>query len=373
MLANVAEDLASLDPHIAGWDALAVENERPYCAPGWMLAWWREARSGDARLRVVLVLDGDDLVGVGPFFAQVGRFGLVEMRLLAAGFCHRVGLLARRGLEAPVAEAVAQALCEMRPTPASVVFEGMDATDAWPELIAQSWPARRSPRLRLDLTMRAPAIDLAGGYEPWLERRERKFRKEARRTGRRMEEQGVHGGIYSDGAAIEELLRLHEVRWENRGGSNVQDSARRVIAGAAEDLGRRGRLKVAMLVGPDGPVAAELVVQAGSTAAFWGGGFDPGWAPFAPGTQAMLLALEDLAGTGARLADLGGGAHEYKWRLADADRPIAWHTLFPRGWRHPLIRARLAPKHLRVRLRPFVRSSPRLHRLTRSLRRHPPT
>ena len=195
MRAIIAEDLESLAPHIDAWDALAVTQGRPFCAPAWMLSWWREARTGDARLRVVIVSDEHGLAGVGPFFAQVGPLGLVEMRLLAAGFCHRIGPLARPGQEESVAPAMAETLAAVRPSPASVVFEGMDRDDPWPELIAAGWPARRPPRLRTDGTMDAPAIELGGAYEEWMERRGRKFRKEARRTARRLEEEQVRGEI----------------------------------------------------------------------------------------------------------------------------------------------------------------------------------
>ena len=95
----VVEDRESLEPYLDAWDALAVEHSRPFCAPAWMLSWWSEARTGDARLRVVLVSDEQGLAGVGPFFAEVGPLGLVEMRLLGAGFCHRIGPLARAGAE----------------------------------------------------------------------------------------------------------------------------------------------------------------------------------------------------------------------------------------------------------------------------------
>jgi CelD/BcsL family acetyltransferase involved in cellulose biosynthesis len=358
MRATIAEDLESLGPSLAAWDALAVEGDRPFCAPAWMLSWWQEGRTGDARLRIVLVSDGQGLAGVGPFFAQVGPLGLVEMRLLAAGFSHRIGLLARRGLEEPVAAAMADALAGMQPRPASVVFEGIDRDDPWPELIAAAWPARRAPRLRTDATMDAPAIELDGAYEDWMERRGRKFRKEARRTARRMQEEEVHGRICGEVQAIDSLLRLHHTRWEERGGSNVGPAARGVIARAADGLGPEGRLIVALLEGPEAPVAAELVVVAGGAAAFWGGGFDPDWASFAPGTQAVLLALRDLAEHGVKLADLGGGGDEYKRRLADGDRPLVWRTLFPRGVRYPLLRARLGPKHLAQGLRRLARRLP---------------
>jgi hypothetical protein len=28
-----------------GWDRLAVATARPFAAPGWLLPWWRSARS----------------------------------------------------------------------------------------------------------------------------------------------------------------------------------------------------------------------------------------------------------------------------------------------------------------------------------------
>ena len=118
---------------------------------------------------------------------------------------------------------MAATLAAMNPRPASVVFEGMDCDDPWPELIAAGWPARRPPRLRTDGTMDAPAIELGGAYEEWMERRGRKFRKEARRTARRLEEEQVRGEISGESEAIEALLRLHHARWEGRGGSNVGD------------------------------------------------------------------------------------------------------------------------------------------------------
>ena len=371
--ALVVEREEELTPYLGAWDALASAAGRPFCTPAWMLAWWREGRTGDARLRVVLVLNpSGELVGVGPFFAQVGRLRLAEYRLLGAGFSHRIGPLARRGREREVAATIATALAAATPRPASVVFEGLDATDRWPELVAVGWPGRRRPRVRTDVTMDAPTIALDADYDAWMDRRERKFRKEARRTARRLEEDGVHGRVSADEDAVAALACLHEARWAGRGGSNVGPEAQRVIAAAARALGDdEGRLAVVLLEGPDGPVAAELVLRAGDVVAFWGGGFDPEWARHAPGTQAMLVALEAAAGRGVCEADLGGGAHDYKRRLADRNRPLAWRTVFPPGSRAPLIAVRLAPKHLRLACRRYARRLPqqRQAQIRRVLRR----
>jgi CelD/BcsL family acetyltransferase involved in cellulose biosynthesis len=367
----VIDDLDLIAPHLGAWDALAVANGRPYCAPGWMLSWWREARSGDARLRLVLVLDGDELAAVGPFFAQVGPLGLVEMRLLAAGFCHRIGVLARLGREASVAPAIARALAEMQPRPASVVFEGIDAEDPWPELIAAAWPARRRPRLRTDGVMDAPTIELGGSYEQWFARRDGKWRANARRTARRLSEREAHETVSADEHAIDALLGMHQASWHGRGGSGLDEAARRVIVAAARELGAEDRLAVALLESPDGPIAADLVVRAGTVAAGWTKGFDAAWTSYAPGMQAMLLALRHLAEQGVLTVDLGGGPDAYKQRLADGNSPLVWRTLFPRGARYPLMRMRLARKHLFFALRKLARRLPRERRAQlKQLRRH---
>lgn len=364
----VVTDEAELAPYLDGWDRLAIAARRPFCAPAWMLAWWREGRSGKTVLRVVLVLDGERLIGVGPFFGQIS-YGLTELRLLGAGFSHRIGPLAEPGEEARVATAIAETVASLKPRPASVVFEGVDAEDPWPDLLAEAWSGRR-PRLRTDSVMEAPVIHLDGSDDAWMERRTRNFRKLARRTSKRLGETDVTSRIGADEAAVKGFLHLHRLRWDQRGGSNLDDSAERVIAAAATEMGA-GRLEIILLEGPEGPVSAELMLRTGPVAAIWATGFDPDWSQYAPGLQVRLVTLRAAARHGVQLVDLGGGAAEYKVRMADGDMPIAWRTLFPAGLRYPMIRLRLAPKHLRQAARRAAHRLPdrQLERLKRLLRR----
>jgi CelD/BcsL family acetyltransferase involved in cellulose biosynthesis len=353
----VLDDEGALAPHLAAWDQLAVACERPFCLSAWMLSWWGEANEAGGELRIVLVFDDDDsLIGVGPFFAST-TVGLIELRLLAAGFSHRIGPLAQPGEEDRVATALAQTLAAMDPAPASVVFEGIDTADSWPRRIADRWPGP-SPRLRTDALMDAPVVELDGDFAGWIGRRSRNFRKSAKRRAQRLQEAGVSPRSASDPEAIEALLALHHARWLERGGSDVDSAAERVVAAAAERLEGQDRLEVVLLEGPDGPISAELVVHAGNAATFWSGGFDPDWSRLAPGTQGILAALEGAAERGTRVADLGGGSDDYKRRLSDTNQPIAWQTLFPRGYRYPLIRLRLAPKHIWHGLRKANKSLP---------------
>lgn len=352
----VLDDEVALAPYLSAWDEIAVACGRPFCLPAWMLSWWQEADEANGALRVMLVFDGETVIGVGPFFAS-STLGLTELRLLGAGFSHRIGPLARPGEEDRVAAALAEALTTVEPTPASVVFEGIDATDAWPQRIAEHWPGA-TPRLRTDAAMDAPVVELDADYQGWLGRRSRNFRKSAKRRANRLEEEGVQPRVSCEPEAVEALLRLHHSRWEERGGSGVDEAAERVVAAAAGRLDGQERLEVLLLEGPEGPISAELIVHAGTTATFWSGGFDPAWSKLAPGTQGILAALERAAERGTRVADLGGGGDEYKGKLADTNQPIAWQTLFPRGFRYPLIRLRWAPKHARHAVRKAARGLP---------------
>ena len=69
-------DEAALAPHLADWDRLAVARRQPYSAPAWMLAWWRNVAPPGAALSVVVVREGDEAIGVAPFYATRTRGGL---------------------------------------------------------------------------------------------------------------------------------------------------------------------------------------------------------------------------------------------------------------------------------------------------------
>src|ERR1700742_2726519 len=69
---TILDDRAAVEPHRAGWDALAVACARPYCAPDWMLSWWDHARPAGAELRVVVAVDDGELIAVAPLWRGSG-------------------------------------------------------------------------------------------------------------------------------------------------------------------------------------------------------------------------------------------------------------------------------------------------------------
>jgi CelD/BcsL family acetyltransferase involved in cellulose biosynthesis len=370
------------DPHDAEairgqWDQLAVAAGRPYCSPAWMLSWWARARTGDARLRTIVIRDRSSVLAIAPFFAQVGRLGLTEYRLLAAGISHRIGVLWREGHELALAEPLGDALSRLHPRPSSIVWEGIDARDESP---ARSAPALSGPagvKLRRDAALDAPTIHLAGrSFEEWLDATSNNFRKGILKDRRNLaKSRGTIRRTRSGDeleADLATLARLHHARWADRGGSGFFDarmvSMLRDVAGylLATD---RFRLYVVELEGT--PIGVTVCVAAGGTVAPWGIGMDNAHARLSPTRLALVSAVEEACERGERWFDLGGGAEPYKLRFADHNEPVVWMTQFPRGVRYPLARAQLLPKHVRYRLRDLARRLPaeRQQQLKRIVRR----
>ncbi|HEX4838532.1 MAG TPA: GNAT family N-acetyltransferase [Solirubrobacteraceae bacterium] len=374
--AELVDDLGALERHREPWDRLAVELAQPYCAPAWMLASWRHAVSGTAVLRSVAVWDGGELVGLAPYFAQIGRAGLAEYRIMGAGGAHRIAPLALPGREQEVAGAIAQTIAAATPRPSSFLLEGVDLASHWPALVRAAWPGALRPRLRSGYVLSAPTLSLEDrDYERWFAERSANFRQQMRRKGRRLAARGGRIRLASGDAEVrsdlEAMVRLHHLRWASRGGSGVMSAGvEAALREAVPQLcaGERARL---WTIEADGePVCVQLFVAAGGRIVYWGGGFDPAWEDVHPAQLAILAAVEDAFSRGERQLDFGGGDQPYKWRFANRDEPVAWISLFPRNRRYPLTRLQLLPKESRQAVRSQARRLPpfwqdRLRRLTR--------
>lgn len=348
--ARLYEDAAELEPLRPDWDALAIRCRAPFAAPAWAESWWRHLAPSGSELAVVAVHDGDRLIGLAPLYAS-RRLGVSELRLLGGGFASRLGLLADAGREEAVAAAVAEALSAAPRRPEILKWEAIDASSPWPEAISAEWPGR-AHRIQNESRRSAPVVNLTtASYEEWMAAKSRNFRSQMRRRRRAVEEQGAtfrSATPESLEADLKEFLRLHEARWEGRGGSAaVPPGILAMLLETGQALIESGRFRVWAIDGPDGrAISAQIFVEAGGEVAYWNGGFDEAWGEHSPGSLAILAAIEDAIERGDDLLDLGGGEASYKERLADEDRPVAWRTSFCRGSLYPLARLRRLPGQL---------------------------
>jgi CelD/BcsL family acetyltransferase involved in cellulose biosynthesis len=349
--ASLIDDLSELDSVRVSWDALAVSVRSPFGAPAWARAWWRHLAPDGARLAVVAVHAGDELVGLAPLYSS-RRFGVTELRLLSGGFASRLGILAIPGREPEVAAAIAGALADAELRPDIFRWEAVDSASPWPGWLSDNCPDGRVHHIQEVSERSAPILRVGqGSYEEWFAAKSRNFRSRMRRDRRAMERQGAtfrcadHTSLGGDLAAF---ARLHFARWEGRGGSfAVNPSSMAMLEEVGEALVETGRFRLWMIEGPDGEaISAQLFVAAGGEVAYWNGGFDERWGKHSPGTVAILAAIEDAFERGDDLVDLGGGEARYKDRLADEDRPVVWRTSYRRGLLYPLARLRRLPEQV---------------------------
>jgi CelD/BcsL family acetyltransferase involved in cellulose biosynthesis len=336
-------DAVALAARSAEWDGLAVAARRPYAAPGWALAWWEHMRPDGAELRAVAVEDGDELIGVAPFYARGGEYALV-----GCDYASNVEPLAAPGRERPVAAALAEALADATPRLRGLRMPQQGGEPDWPRLIGEAWPGR-APWSDETGIEACPRVDVAGTtYEDWLKSRSRNFRQTIRRRLRQLEEDG--GRLRLATAAtlerdVAELLRLHRERLSGRGGTLLDDPRigdALVAAGSGAIASGRFRLLTVEL--GEHAIGAQLFLVAGDQVSYWNGGFDEAYGKYSPSMLGLADALELACELGGCL-DLGAGAQDYKRRFTDEQLTLTSHLMIPRG-----------PGYARTRMRAGVRS-----------------
>lgn len=366
---EVVEDADALEAHRDAWDALAVAASRPFCAPGWLMPWWRHVPGAGARLRVVLVFDGDALIGVAPFYVERAR-GLTQWRPLGAGTCERVEPLARPGREAEVAREISRAIAPARPH--VVTFEGVPATCPWPALLSEAWPGQGRPWVGRRASSTALTLQLAEqDFDAWFMSRTSHFRQRLRKSRRLLLAQGGEARLATRDTLerdLESFVRLHAARWDGRGGSRaLTPPVTKMVRDAGRELAAGERLRVWSLDIGGETIASSIVLVAGAEVGYWLNGFDADHGAISPSRLSILTVIEDGFQLGARRLDLGEGAFDYKRRFADGEEALHWLWLVPPGKWRPLTRLRLvAPQLRRVaseRLTPETKA--RLRRLAR--------
>jgi CelD/BcsL family acetyltransferase involved in cellulose biosynthesis len=352
LASDLVTELSELDDLHDRWDELAVENRLPMMSPACVTAWWRHLAPATAKPRVVVVTDSHGLVGIAPFFLEVGkRPRRLDYRLPGIELSARLAPLATQAHEAAVAEEVGRTLADCDPPADLIVLEGMPLASTWGFSLRDRWPSRPRPASSRYNTLGSPTVSLhAESFEAWLGAKSANFRGQMRRMRRQFQAAGgttrasVPETLSSD---IEVLMRLHAARWEGRGSSNFVALGESLPA-MLGDIGRAllardGRFRLQLLEIESEPISAQLFMAAGGHVLYVNGGWDERFARLKPPMLAILSAIEDAFDRNDRRVDLGIGVRPYKLRFADGDEPVGWTLLMPIGARLPLTYLSVGP------------------------------
>jgi CelD/BcsL family acetyltransferase involved in cellulose biosynthesis len=356
LTATVVDDEAGLGAIESDWDALAVAAEEPYCSPGWMLSWWRNARPEGAGLRVVAVSEEDHLVGIAPLWAASPKRRGSTYGFLTDNLSPPVGPLSAPGREGEVAEAIAGALGTVAPTPTRIAFWSQSPPVGVVGSFAESWPGHR-PWVHSGPAVPVPIVALDGqDFDAWFATRSSKFRQESRRMRRRLEDEGAEFRLVERERieeAVDAFVRLHGDRWQSASGALVGGLSP-MLSAAADELHEEGRLRMFTVTVEGSVIAVNIIVAAGGKASGWNSGFDPEWSKFSPSMLLTLHAIADATERGDTRFSLGPGEGGYKRRLTDSQEEWMRLTTLARRGAYPLRRTELASGRVYRKLKGYA-------------------
>lgn len=239
------EVVARLGAHARAWDALV--DTAPLASP-FLKSWWLDALDDARRPQIVLVLDGEHLVG-GLALQARRLLGVEVLSVLGGGrLCpDHLDLLAERGHEEAVLSAVAAWL--RRPGARMVDLDG---------LRDDAWALRLFPGVRAELAERAPHEPLPADPADYFAARGSHVRTKAGKSRRRLERGGVTLRRTPDdeaGAAFDGFEALHDARPDRQPLLRHRAELRRfALAGVAAGEARmyeavRGGERVGVLLG----------------------------------------------------------------------------------------------------------------------------
>ncbi|WCO65843.1 GNAT family N-acetyltransferase [Iamia majanohamensis] len=365
---EVLDDPAQLVRLRAAWDRLwhEVPAAHPFLHWAWAATWWDHfgavARPAVAtRLRVLVVRDGDEVLAICPWCEVTTRpRGPMSVRTLVGlgqEDADLGGVLigpGRSEVAALVAEVVAD---ELRAQPTVLNLTRVRDDDP----LLQAFQAVGGPGLVLqrESTDPFPVLDLPDEGSSEVVALLLK-RNDVRRRWRRLGETGDLRFVpRQEGpvdVALDEFLRLHDLRWSVRddepNGIFATRRGRAFVREVSDRLDEARMLELSFVLHRGRPVAARYGLRRGSRYFGLKSGWDPRLARYGPGHMVLGKVVEHDAAEGVRSFELmrGSGSHKTSW--ATSVQPVGYWTVSAGGRTDAAVRTAFrAQRALRHRLR----------------------
>ncbi|MGD0748170.1 MAG: GNAT family N-acetyltransferase [Acidimicrobiales bacterium] len=320
---ELVTDVARLQHHLHGWEALADLVSAPRSAGGIVAAWAQHMMSPELELRIWVATEDDQVLGVLPFVAEPMARDRVRLVAPATDMMFGAVPIAQPDRANEVARAVLEDFAGHAQSVNLATLYWLPGGSPWTaafrdHLSGPDWVATGMARYSSFYT------SVAAGIDVWLAQRNGEFRRTVGRRARRSAEQGFRLYTTIEPAEImERLPRLQPLyvrRKEERGGEGYRFEDDMVEAiGAALELSAPGRFRLSVIERDDLLIGGSLAVRAGSRMSAWLTGYDPEWSKLGPGIAALLEALDAAARAGCEIVDLGVGDQPYKDDFQDED------------------------------------------------------
>ena len=311
------------------WDSLHRRCDRASSVLDydWLSTWWTayNAKDNPSGLRIVTVWRDKILIGALPLYLSFERSSLISIR------CLRFMSTGEAEFEETCADYL-DILCESDEAATC-------ATSAWGAVEQLEWDRLELLNMRRDSSLMSsrpesfrtkvfdrgvcPVAILSGGFNSYLERLSASRRQHFRRLLRAAKRTGLNLELATCetlDAAFEDLIRLHQARWEALGQPGVF-SAPRFVGFHRQLIGilfPKGQVILARLRWNGESIAVLYGFRVGDRFEFYQSGISLNRDSQleSPGNIAHLLLMEQLEQSGVAEYDFLRGRSPYKDRLA---------------------------------------------------------
>jgi CelD/BcsL family acetyltransferase involved in cellulose biosynthesis len=329
--------------HLADeWKELLGDSEADcvFLTREWLETWWAHF-SGKRTLAVATVRRQNRLLGLAPWFTERKRFGGVmpypSLQFLGTGLVGSdyLDVIIRRGHEQQVSRSLAEYFQSRRlvMTLSHVKQQGALAAGLVKEMEQVGWRMQRSlidvcPHIPLKgHTWESYLASLGSQHRYNFNRRLKNFQKQGTLMFEVVEKEDQRR------EALDTLIELHNLRWDERGGSETwQSPAMRAFHDAFTRMAlERGWLRLFILRLDGCPVGALYGLLYGRRFYFYQSGFDPMYRQHSVGLLTMGLAIKHALNEGAEDYDLLHGKETYKFLWAKETAELERVHLYPPG------------------------------------------
>jgi CelD/BcsL family acetyltransferase involved in cellulose biosynthesis len=322
-------DVASVDP-----------DPNVFLTWPWANAWWRHFGAGrdDHELHIVVIRDGQGIVGIAPLYrSRVGVGPLASTTLQRIN--HDSGdyggmLLARRADEA-VALLVDHLGAQLHNDVAVVVLSRL-ASDARFTTLLGDELVRHAATVETVVSQLGEACLFTDVHDDRFDLAKQAKKHKIRQRLRRLGEQHAsvtfveHTGPSLE-AGLDRLVSLHDRRWEEidepMQGLLAEPDRREFLRDANPALDAEGMVTLLSIEADGTPVAVELDFIHENRVFLFKGAFDPEYAAFSPGQLLHHKVFEDGLADGIDVFDFCRGDAQYKRRWATGERHLSTVTL----------------------------------------------
>jgi CelD/BcsL family acetyltransferase involved in cellulose biosynthesis len=294
----------------------------------WQKIWW-DFFGREAQLSIVTVRDGDELIGLAPFYALSTNEGPKTLRLIGGvEVSDYLDIIVSSGKEEVVYKALWEFLIHECDYPWEIIdLHNIPAASPTRTALPSFAKTTKEIDALVEVEDVCPIIDLPSGWEEYLSALNKKQRHEVRRKIRKANKEAtVHWYYVQDERAIltemQDFIELHKKSGQQKKDFMAQ-SMQSFFQAMARAACQQGWLKLYFLLINGIKTAAMLCFDYGNSLMVYNSGYDPQLhASLSPGTVLLAYCIQDAIRRGLRTLDFLRGDEEYKYRLGGKDTEV---------------------------------------------------